>query len=81
MISEFIESKLNSAVYKILTDKTYFGEIKDMKGVWANAKTLEKCRGELREVLEDWVIVKIRLGEKVPGFRFSFDKRSRFAHA
>ncbi len=27
MISEYISKKLNSAKYKILKDKTYFGEI------------------------------------------------------
>ncbi len=47
------------ASYKILKDRTYFGEIKNVKGVWSNAKTLEKCREELREVLEDWLVVQI----------------------
>lgn len=54
MISDYIQNKLKTASYKILKDGTYFGEIKGIKGVWANAKTLEKCREELKEVLEDW---------------------------
>lgn len=81
MISSFIESKLNSASYKILLDKTYFGEIKGLRGVWANAKTLEKCRAELQEVLEDWLVLKLRSGETVPGFHLDIDRRKAFAYA
>ena len=58
MISDYIRNKLKTASYKILKDGTYFGEIKGVKGVWANAKNLEKCRQELRDVLEDWVVVQ-----------------------
>jgi len=81
MITSFIELKLKNASYKILADRTYFGEIKGLKGVWANAKTLEKCREELKEVLEDWTVVKIRFGEKVSGLNINFDKRKNFSHA
>lgn len=81
MISSFIESKLKNASYKILRDKTYFGEIKELHGVWANAKTLEACRTELKEVLEDWLVLKIRNGERVAGFRLDTDRRRAFAHA
>lgn len=81
MISSFIESKLKSASYKILRDKTYFGEIKGLRGVWANKKTLEACRVELKEVLEDWLVLKIRRGERIAGFRLDIDRRREFAHA
>lgn len=79
MISSFIESKLKMASYKILRDRTYFGEIKGVRGVWANAKTLEACRTELKEVLEDWLVLKIRRGERISGFRFDTDRRKAFA--
>lgn len=81
MLSSYIESKLKSASYKILMDGSYFGEIKGIKGVWANSKNLETCRKELREVLEDLTVLKIRCGEKVPGLNIRFDRRSQFAHA
>lgn len=81
MISSFIESQLNNASYKILRDKTYFGEIKGLRGVWANAKTLEKCRAELKEVLEDWLVLKIKSGDVIPGFRLDFDRRKEFTYA
>lgn len=81
MISDYIEQKLKKASYKLLDDGTYFGEVKGLKGVWASASTLEVCREELQEVLEDWVVVHIRLGEKVAGLPLRFDRRKDFIHA
>jgi len=45
---------MKRARYKLLEDGTYFGEIAGCEGVWANAKKLENCRDELRDVLESW---------------------------
>jgi len=59
MLIDFISKKLDTAKYKLLKDKTYFGEIPSLRGVWANAKTLEDCREELKEVLEGWLILRI----------------------
>lgn len=75
MLSEFIEKQLLKAKYKILEDRTYFGEISGIRGVWANTKNLEGCRKELREVLEDWLLLKVRNKERVSGFNFKFDQR------
>ncbi len=68
MLSEYIEKKLKQANYKILKDKSYFGEVPGLRGVWASARNLEDCRQELREVLEDWLLLKVRSKEPVPGF-------------
>lgn len=68
MLIEFITKRLVNARYKILDNGTYFGEIPGLPGVWANAKNLERCREELREVLEDWLVLKIRDQESIPGF-------------
>jgi predicted RNase H-like HicB family nuclease len=55
------------ARYELLPeDKTYYGEIPDLQGVWANAETLDECRQELQEVLEDWLVVGIKLGHAIP---------------
>lgn len=75
MINKFIEKQLKKAKYKILEDKTYFGEIPSLQGIWANARNLESCRKELKEVLEDWLVLKIRDKEKISGFNLKFDRR------
>ena len=81
MLSEFISKKLQSASYKILGDGTYFGEVPGLKGVWANASNLEDCREELKEVLEEWILLKIRSGDKIPGFKLKMDRRELVRHA
>jgi predicted RNase H-like HicB family nuclease len=68
MISKFIDQKLKMAKYKLLENGTFFGEIPSVRGVWANATTLEKCREELAEVLEDWLYLNIRAKKNIPGF-------------
>jgi len=75
MFTEFINRKLKEARYKILKDKTYFGEIPGLRGVWASGKNLEDCRRELQEVLEDWLLLKIKTGDYVPGFRSKIGER------
>jgi predicted RNase H-like HicB family nuclease len=80
MLSEFLDRKLAQAKYKLLKDRTYFGEIAGLPGVWASARTLENCREELREVLEDWLVLKVRDHETVPGFKLKTDRRSLVRH-
>lgn len=72
MLTDFIEKTLAKAKYKILDDGSYLGEIPGFKGVWSNSKNLEKCREELREVLEEWLILKLRDNDKIPGLIFNF---------
>ena len=81
MLSEFIFKKLREAQYKLLKDGSYFGEIAGLRGVWANANNLEDCRKELQEVLEDWLLLKVRDRETVPGFRLKIGKRELVNHA
>ncbi len=60
MLTEYVQAALKKAKYEILPDdKSYYGSIPGFKGVWSNAKTLEDCRNELREVLEDWILISI----------------------
>ena len=51
---------------KRLDDGTWFGEIPGFEGVWANGPTVESCRKELVEVLEEWLILKLRDGDPMP---------------
>ena len=67
MLSEYIETAMRSARYEILADDgTIYGEIPPCSGVWANADSLEKCRAELQEVLEDWMLLAFRFGDLLP---------------
>jgi len=67
MITEYIEAALARATYEIIDDEEpYYGEIAGLQGVWATGKTLEACRQDLREVIEGWIIVRLRKGLSIP---------------
>jgi len=66
MLFEYIQKAIEKAEYKKLEDGTWFGEIPGFKGVWANGNSVEVCRRELMEVLEEWVIIKIRDKDPIP---------------
>lgn len=65
MLAEYIRTAMHKATYEILDDHTFYGEIPGFNGVYANAKTLEECRDELQEVLEGWIILGLRLGNRL----------------
>jgi predicted RNase H-like HicB family nuclease len=70
MLHDYILSYLNKAHYEMIDNgKRYYGEIPELKGVWALGKTLESCRQELLSVLEGWIILRLRKNLSIPGFR------------
>lgn len=66
MIGKYIEAAIENAVYKKLDNQSWFAEIPGFQGVWANAQSVEACRKELIEVLEEWILLKTRDKELLP---------------
>ena len=67
MITEYIEAALSKAKYEIIEDEEpYYGEVPVLEGVWATGKTLEECRKNLAEVIDGWMVVKLRKGLPIP---------------
>jgi len=67
MLAEYIDQAMEQAAYEIMEDeRTYWGEIPGLQGVWAQYATLEGCRRELREALSDWLALRLRLGLTIP---------------
>lgn len=75
MLSHYILRQMKKARFKRLPDGTYFGDILGILGVWANARTLSSCKKELQEVLEDWMVLSLKMDRKIPGFAVSIDQR------
>lgn len=65
-LTAYIEAALELAHYDKLEDGTFAGEIPKLPGVAAFGKTLAECERELRSTLEDWILVGLRLGHKLP---------------
>ena len=67
MITAYINAAMKKAIYEILpNNEGYFGKIERLQGVWANAETLEACREELKEVLEEWILLGTKMGHTIP---------------
>jgi predicted RNase H-like HicB family nuclease len=66
MLMEYLNAALEKAKYKQLEDGTWFAEIAPLQGVWANGPTVEECRKELLEVVEEWVLLKTKHGDTIP---------------
>lgn len=66
MIADYIEAALGRAEYKKLSDGAWFVEVPGFEGVWANGQTVEACRSELIEVLEGWILLKVRDRDPLP---------------
>jgi predicted RNase H-like HicB family nuclease len=66
MLTDYIHVAMRNATYEILPDNTFYGEIPDLPGVYANAAALDDCRKELQEVLEGWIVLGLWLGHTLP---------------
>ena len=65
-LTAYIEAALELARYDKLEDGTFAGEIPKLPGVVAFGKTLRECEQTLRSTLEDWILVGLKLGHKLP---------------
>ena len=60
MLTEYLEAAMRRANYEILPDdNTFYAEIPGFDGVYANSDNLKACRSELKEVLEEWILLSI----------------------
>jgi len=65
MNSKYLHEAMRRAKYKILEDGTYYGWIEELPGIWATANSLEECREELESVVEDWLLLGLKLGHSI----------------
>ncbi len=66
ILSEYLDRAMAEAVYDKLEDGTFAGRVPSCKGVIAFGGTLRECESELRSVLEEWVLVGLKLGHPLP---------------
>ncbi len=67
MLTEYIQAAMRHAKYEIFpSDNSYYGEIPECNGVWANEDTIEECRDDLRSALEDWITFSLAKQLPIP---------------
>ena len=50
---------LERAQYRLLDDGTLAATVRGLRGVVATGATLETCRSDLTEVIEEWILVRV----------------------
>jgi predicted RNase H-like HicB family nuclease len=66
MITRYVTLALERAQYRLLENGTFAATVRGLRGVVATGDTLETCRRELAEVVEEWVLVRVARGLAVP---------------
>jgi len=67
MITEYINAALAKATYEIIEDdEPFYGEVPSLEGVWATGSSLDECRKNLAEVIDGWLVVRLKKGLPVP---------------
>jgi predicted RNase H-like HicB family nuclease len=66
MISRYVAHALERAQYRLLPDGTFAATVRGLRGVIATGATLEACRRDLAEVVEEWLLVRVARGLSIP---------------
>jgi len=66
MFTEYIQAALKQAKYEILDNASYMATVEHLPGVIATGKTIEECREDLIEVIEEWVTIRLKRGLDIP---------------
>ena len=65
-LSYYIHQAMAHATYELLEPNSFGGRIPVCPGVVAFGTTLDECREELQSTLEDWILIGLRLGHRLP---------------
>lgn len=66
MISRYVQRALDRARYQLLDDGTFAATVSSLRGVIATGPSLEACRRDLADVVEEWILVRVSQGLSVP---------------
>ena len=67
MFAEYIQAALETAEYEVIDNpEPFYVHVPGLVGVWATGKTVEDCRKELIEVIEEWIVAKLQWGQPIP---------------
>ena len=70
MLIQYLTAAMHQAHYEFLKkDRKFYGEIPNCSGVYATGGTLEECRDQLEEVLEEWVFFRIAKNLEIPAVK------------
>lgn len=66
-LTDYIWAAMRHAKYQWASDdRIFIGTSPPCRGVIGTGKSLEACRDDLQEVLEEWLVLGFRLGHDLP---------------
>ena len=67
VFGDYLRAAMRRATFEpIEDDGSFFGRIAGFDGVWANADMLQECHDELKEVLDEWLVLRLTEGLPIP---------------
>lgn len=69
MFSEYVQAALKLAEYDTLEDGSYVATVEGLQGVIAIGNNIEDCRRDLIDVIEGWIALRLRLGDRIPSIQ------------
>ncbi len=70
MFTQYVTAVMAKAVIEKIDDPLpYFASIAEFDGVWAQGASKKEALSELQEVLEEWLLLKVRKQQFVPSVR------------
>ena len=66
VLSDYVGEAMVQAVFDKLEDGTFSGRIPACQGVIAFGASLRDCERELQSTLEDWILLGLQLGHRLP---------------
>ena len=65
-LTEYIDTAMNTIRFEKMENGEWYAGIPRCVGVWASGSTKDHCLKEIQEVLEDWLLLKLRDGDPIP---------------
>jgi predicted RNase H-like HicB family nuclease len=66
MIRQYVGEALHRASYSVLESNVYCATVAGLPGVIATGATLETCRDQLAEIVEEWLLLRVSRGLSIP---------------
>jgi predicted RNase H-like HicB family nuclease len=67
VLTSYLDAAMRHAHYELIDGgATVYAEIRELPGVYATSPSVEECRTELREVLEEWVLLGLTMRHAIP---------------
>lgn len=67
MLRDYTRAALEHVHYEFIEDEEpFYGEVPELKGVWATGETLEACRNNLESTIEGWLLVRLSRNLSIP---------------